>query len=187
MPSAHVQPQIMADIETKDINRREFLNYIWGASMALLLAESCGAVTWLALPREHFTYDGDSDFIRVNLHDIPAVGAKPIAVANGKFYLANTKQGLLALIPICTHLGCGLKWVPTNNRFECPCHLAKFGIDGTMLPIGSARRDLDRFIIEVITDHGTLTTSPNGSPVPIEGAKSVVIELRHTITGQPRI
>jgi cytochrome b6-f complex iron-sulfur subunit len=33
------------------MTRREFLYYIWGASMALLLAEAGGAAIWLALPR----------------------------------------------------------------------------------------------------------------------------------------
>jgi Rieske Fe-S protein len=26
----------------------------------------------------------------------------------------------------CTHLGCPIAWVPTDNKFECPCHGSQF-------------------------------------------------------------
>jgi cytochrome b6-f complex iron-sulfur subunit len=31
----------------------------------------------------------------------------------------------------CTHQGCDVAWAPSDNRFECPCHGAIFGSDGT--------------------------------------------------------
>src|SRR5258708_14906185 len=148
MSISHVRSQTMANSETQQVSRREFLNYICGASIALLLAESGGAATWLALTHEHSTYGDDTDLIRVDAHDIPAVGANPIAI-DGKSALINTERGLLALIPICTHLGCSVKWVPFNHRFECPCHLADYSPDGTKVR-GDGRRDLDRYVTDVI-------------------------------------
>jgi len=29
----------------------------------------------------------------------------------------------------CTHLGCPVNWVPSDNRFECPCHGSQFRRD----------------------------------------------------------
>jgi Rieske Fe-S protein len=29
----------------------------------------------------------------------------------------------------CTHLGCPVSWVATDNRFECPCHGSQFNRD----------------------------------------------------------
>ena len=33
------------------LSRREFLNYLWGASMAVFLAGAGGVTLWFALPR----------------------------------------------------------------------------------------------------------------------------------------
>jgi menaquinol-cytochrome c reductase iron-sulfur subunit len=44
--------------------------------------------------------------------------------------------------PICTHLGCYYKWDATAGRFECPCHLSLFSLNGKVLG-GPAPRPLD--------------------------------------------
>ena len=42
---------VNADIQDSGINRREFLYYIWGASMALFAAQSAGLLVWFLIPR----------------------------------------------------------------------------------------------------------------------------------------
>lgn len=37
---------------------------------------------------------------------------------------------LRALSAVCTHLGCLVKWVPTEDIFFCPCHSGKFDVNG---------------------------------------------------------
>src|SRR5579885_2277053 len=121
--SAQTAAADAADAQTKGVSRREFLYYIWGASLSLLLAETTGAIIWFALPRFRageyggvFTFDASI---------IPKLGSAPVAYPAGKFWLSNQSSGFYALSMICTHLGCLFKWVDTNHRFECPCHGSK--------------------------------------------------------------
>jgi cytochrome b6-f complex iron-sulfur subunit len=45
--------------------------------------------------------------------------------------------------------------VPTNNRFECPCHGSKYLKSGARID-GPARRNLDMFFIEVLDANGNV-------------------------------
>src|SRR5690606_13616135 len=112
-------------------SRREFLYYIWGASLALMLGQ-VGAVTlWFAFPRfKEGEFGGVFPF---NPADIPPAGTIPESVPSGRFHVTQSEQGLFALYGVCTHLGCLPKWVPTNGRFECPCHGSKFNLNGTYI------------------------------------------------------
>jgi cytochrome b6-f complex iron-sulfur subunit len=173
-----------SDAQTKGISRREFLYYIWGASMALLMAESAGAIIWFSLPR--FRAGEYGGIFTLDPSTLPAVGSPPVGRPDGKFWLSNTKNGLLALSMICTHLGCLFKWVDANNRFECPCHGSKFQADGTKIKgQGPAPRNLDRFVITVTKPGGTDKTNANGGPVNIEGATSIAVDTGKKIKGWP--
>lgn len=43
---------------------------------------------------------------------------------------------------LCTHLGCGFRWNPQQQQFQCPCHMASFALDGQVLG-GPPPRPLD--------------------------------------------
>lgn len=43
-------------------------------------------------------------------------------VPNGQF----TADNLRAVEQTCTHLGCPVNWVASDNRFECPCHGSQY-------------------------------------------------------------
>ncbi len=45
----------------------------------------------------------------------------------------SSDGGLHALSAVCTHLGCLVKWSSETGGIECPCHAARFGLDGTVL------------------------------------------------------
>jgi Rieske Fe-S protein len=63
----------------------------------------------------------------------PTVPDKSVVV--GVFVEKKTATGPLAQDNIrvveqtCTHLGCPVAWVPSDNRFECPCHGSQFKRD----------------------------------------------------------
>lgn len=40
---------------------------------------------------------------------------------------------LHALSAVCTHLGCLVKWSTEAHGIECPCHAARFDLDGKVL------------------------------------------------------
>jgi cytochrome b6-f complex iron-sulfur subunit len=157
-----------AAVEVSPPSRREFLYYIWGASIALLLGESTAGLIWFSLPRFKagefggtFTIAGDQ---------IPGEAAPPINIPSGRFWLSTVpNEGFVALYQVCTHLGCLPKWVPVNNRFECPCHGSKYQKDGHYIE-GPAPRSLDRFkTVITFTDGSTATTDGTGDPIPLEG------------------
>ncbi|RMF78194.1 MAG: hypothetical protein D6737_15510 [Chloroflexi bacterium] len=156
-------------------SRREFLFYIWGASMALLAGETVAGLFFFLLPR--FRAGTFGGVFTVSGEDVPPIGADPVNEPAGRFWMSNTEQGYLSLFQVCTHLGCLPKWVPTNNRFECPCHGSKFEATGKYIE-GPAPRSLDRFPTTIIFEDGTtVTTNSAGDPVPLNGKRILKIEV----------
>jgi cytochrome b6-f complex iron-sulfur subunit len=173
------------------VTRREFLMYTWIASLALATAGTTGAILWFAYPifREG-EFGGD---FRIDVSALPPVGSDPDGRADGRFWLVNTEDGVLALYMVCVHLGCLYKWVPSNDRFECPCHGSKYQKDGQYIE-GPAPRSLDRFVIRAYdadgneleaTAEGDMNTdSKAGKPLPIPAnATEITVATGEKITG----
>lgn len=63
-------------------------------------------------------------------------------------WIARGQDGIYALSPICKHLGCTVNWNSHNdNQYFCPCHDAKYSIDGKNLKVAPA--PLDEYEVEV--------------------------------------
>ena len=69
------------------LTRREFLFYIWGASMALFTAEFAGLFVWFALPR--FKEGEFGGKFSVSIDELPTKNAEPAAFSEGRFWLVN--------------------------------------------------------------------------------------------------
>lgn len=165
------------------VNRREFLNYAWGAAMALFMAEM-GIVSYLfAFPR--FREGEFGGTFTLDAAAVPPVGAPPADESEGKFWLSHTEDGVKALYKVCTHLGCLYKWVETNERFECPCHGSKFEADGTYIE-GPAPRDLDQFAMAAMDDDGNeLAKSEDDSPLVLpDGTTSIWVNTGKKVLGR---
>lgn len=149
------------------ITRREFLYYIWGASISLYLAQMGGLIIWFAIPRiKEGTFGG---IIRVEAASLPEKNGEPFNNAAGRFWLVNLDTtidqgeermhsasdenndivGVQALYKVCTHLGCIYAWNAATNRFECPCHGSKYRLDGRRIQ-DPAPRNLDLFPVEAV-------------------------------------
>lgn len=179
--------------QTRGITRREFLNYVWGASMALFMAQFGGAIFLFALPRFREGEFGGRKTIGTVGEKLPKPDSPPTAFPEVKVWLANVgpnsassgsgNQGLVALYRVCVHLGCLYAWVDSTNRFECPCHGSKYQLDGTYIE-GPAPRDLDRFVVKLVDTQGNVVAqtdtdkaSPTyGGPVALPaGAENLTI------------
>jgi cytochrome b6-f complex iron-sulfur subunit len=144
-----------------NLTRREFLYYIWGASIALFAVEFTGLLVWFMLPRFREGEFGGT-FTRP-ISDLPGVNDPPFNFPDGRFWLVSVNnndpvgcermwkapgdgdiEGAVAIYKVCTHLGCIYAWVDANNRFECPCHGSKYRLDGRRIE-DPAPRSLDRF------------------------------------------
>ena len=191
------------------MTRREFLYYIWAASMALLLAETGGATLWFAYPRfKAGTFGG---LFELDISEVPAPDSGPKSYDEGRFWLINMgegnandqrlqdyvsgepyaiqQMGVKALYKICVHLGCIYKWVPTNDRFECPCHGSKYLPSGVRIG-GPARRNLDVFIVQAVDANGNVLSETQatldgleGTAIDITGAAKLRINTGKRITG----
>jgi len=191
------------------MTRREFLYYIWAASMALLMAEAGGAILWFAYPR--FKIGEFGGLFRIESSEIPAPDtANPVDYPGGRFWLVHigekiaddtrtpssyeTATGVIAFYKICVHLGCIYKWVPTNNRYECPCHGSKYLPNGIRVD-GPARRNLDRFVVRAVdtngqvlaeTKAGDVNTDPTvGLPIPLPaGTVALLVDTAKRVLGE---
>lgn len=152
------------------ISRREFLYYIWGASIALVTLQGAGLLLWFLIPR--FREGEFGGTFTVSVDNLPPVNAPPVNFAEGRFWLVNLDstqpndlmyqasdepnpiQGVAAIYKVCTHLGCIYDWTPTNSRFECPCHGSKYRLDGRRVE-SPAPRTLDRFAIQAVAEDET--------------------------------
>lgn len=149
------------------MTRREFLYYIWGASMALFTAEAAGLIIWFSIPKFREGQFGGAFPVPIDL--LPGVNAPPANFPDGRFWLVNLDTtanegaermslasdeeqpivGVAAIYKVCTHLGCIYNWNGANERFECPCHGSKYRLDGRRIE-APAPRSLDRFRLEAL-------------------------------------
>jgi len=166
------------------VSRREFLNYVWGASIALFLAQFGGLTFFFAFPRFRPGQFGGK--IPASVADIPELNKPPQANDVGKFWLVNTDQGVNVLYKICTHLGCIYPWSDAAGIFACPCHGSQFQLNGDYVA-GPAPRALDKFKFEVLdADGNVLATSPDdGTAISLpSGAQTILVNTGLKITGK---
>jgi Rieske Fe-S protein len=183
-----VTTQAESQTGDKKPSRREFLYYVWGASMALLVGEAAAGIAWFTSNRLN-----SSEMISLNLDVFPETGFAiriPTPNWNRRLSFAHTDNDtFIALDPTCTHLGCETKWVPLNHRYECPCHASNFELDGTYIS-GLALRSLDRYRMTIaFTDGTTVTTNDAGDPIPVNGREiaSVTVDTRRLIEREGRV
>lgn len=180
----NTQAQDALGVKVDAPSRREFMYYIWGASIALLLGEATAGLLWFVFPRFKEGEFGGSFILGGDI--IPEAGSAPQWFPEGRFHVSNTENGLLALYGVCTHLGCLPKWASSNNRFECPCHGSKYNADGTWIE-GPAPRGLDRFVVTITYGDGSeVATAANGAPISLDAAKGIAnvsINTGSKITG----
>jgi cytochrome b6-f complex iron-sulfur subunit len=171
------------------VNRREFLNLAWLASLGFLVV-NLGGVTYLfALPRFNEGEFGGQFPVGRAGDAFPVPGDEPVNVPKGKFWLVRTQDNRVAAIyKVCTHLGCLYNWDNSMERYRCPCHGSQFQLDGTYIA-GPAPRSLDPFVVRLLDAQGNevASTDQNGNPLLLPGEDlRVVVETGQLIRGKPR-
>jgi len=77
---------------------------------------------------------------RIGIHETDSLkrlapGTGKIVEVNGKKVAAYRDENgtIHALNPVCTHMKCVVNWNPEEKSWDCPCHGARFDIDGKVL------------------------------------------------------
>lgn len=150
----------------KHMNRREFLNFAWLASLGFLTVNFAGVTYLFVMPRfKAGEFGGVYPFGTVS--NLPGVTDAPQNIPTVKLWMSNTEQGAIAIYKVCTHLGCLYNWSDQSNRFVCPCHGSQFEKDGQFIT-GPAPRNLDRFHLSIVKNGQVLAeTNEQGDPVPV--------------------
>ena len=177
MPETKPAPQEQTDEEKIAVNRREFLNLAWLASLGFFTI-SLGGVTYLfALPR--FKEGEFGGVVTVGtVGDLPLTDAPPDDYPKTKFWISNTEQGATALYTVCTHLGCLYGWRDQEDKFVCPCHGSQFEKDGNFIT-GPAPRSLDRFALRVVDAQTgeVLAESTDGEPLQLPDDPTALVQV----------
>lgn len=151
------------------VKRRSFLrNAALGATGSLLALVGAG-FAGLMWPNKTGAF---GSVIPVPKESVPGVDDPPYRNIQGKFFLVNTKDGLMALYTKCPHLGCAVPWVgPADNphAFQCPCHGSMYSYDGQKTG-GPAPRSMDYMGVTidptgtVLVDTGDIKTRLSFDP-----------------------
>ncbi|MEX1248719.1 MAG: Rieske 2Fe-2S domain-containing protein [Anaerolineales bacterium] len=159
------------------LNRREFLNLAWLASLGFLTLSIGGLTVLFSLPRFREGEFGGV-FTPGTVGDMPAVEVTPENFPKVKIWLSNTPGGLLALYKVCPHLGCLYGWNDQEFKFICPCHGSQYEHDGTWIS-GPAPRSLDRFVIRFEDENGQVLaeTPVDGGAVPIPSNQAALVRI----------
>jgi cytochrome b6-f complex iron-sulfur subunit len=168
-----------------ELDRRQFLNYAWLASLGVLFVQGALVTYQFAKPRVREGEFGSEVSIDA-VDSLPGEGEQPLAFDKAKFWWVESEAGALALYKVCTHLGCIYDWKASEGKFICPCHGSQFMQMGKRLT-GPAPRDLDRFVIRAYDQEGNLVAETNeaGDPLQIPAGATVVVDTGERIRGAP--
>ena len=143
----------------KGDSRRNFLTKLWFALGFVALAEFIAVAFAFLRPGKPEAPRENADAI-ITAGTVDAFAAESVtAFVRGRFYLTRLADGgFLALSRKCTHLGCTVPWVATENKFACPCHASAFDITGNVIS-PPAPRALDIFPVTIENDIVKVDTS----------------------------
>ncbi len=83
------------------------------------------------------------------LSAIPKLGATMFNLpGNKRVVVVDTEKGLRGFSPVCTHLGCIVRWHGDKKQFICPCHKGTFDMNGRVVS-GPPQRPLDEMKLTV--------------------------------------
>jgi menaquinol-cytochrome c reductase iron-sulfur subunit len=149
------------------VSRRQFLTYTLTGVGGFMAAG-------MLMPMARFALDPaleagmDSDFVRVaSLDELTEEPQRfdftieqedawyTSEVTRVAWIFLNDSNEVVALSPVCTHLGCTVDWEGSENypeNFFCPCHGGRFERDGQNIQGTPPTRPLDVYEVQVDGD-----------------------------------
>lgn len=142
-----------------EVSRRGFMSAIAVAWVAFGTASAAmlGAAVRFLFP--NVLYEPPQEF-KAGFPDEFAVGMvdERFKAAYG-VWIVRESTGFYVLSTVCTHLGCTPNWLPSDEKFKCPCHGSGFIKSGVNIE-GPAPRPLERYKI-VLAEDGQVLIDKN--------------------------
>ncbi len=107
---------------------------IFAATRLRPLAAAPGFVRENAASAAAFVSDRLKPSEAESLDDVPRGEGRLIRLDGERLAVYRDLEGRLsARSPVCTHLGCLVRWNTAEATWDCPCHGGRFKPDGTVL------------------------------------------------------
>lgn len=120
--------------DTGETRRGFFLTMLvtfFGSVSALGFAYPLGMYLW---PRAPKVKPGQGRSMKIPLSDVPIGEARFVRfLGKPAVVVRPNEQQVMALSPVCSHLGCIVKWKEKEKEFLCPCHGGRFDAKGAVL------------------------------------------------------
>ncbi len=169
-------------LEDSSLSRRQLLNFLTGATVAVTVGSTLYPVgQFFVPPQEDTGVEGGIIAKDILGNPIPAtqILAEPpgtralvAGLAGEPTYLVVNQDQMLdpiGLVDNCTHLGCTFPWNPIDQQFQCPCHGSLYAPDGTVVR-GPAPLPL-KIVHVAVMDNGSILISPWTEIDPRTGKK----------------
>ncbi|MFW2331046.1 MAG: ubiquinol-cytochrome c reductase iron-sulfur subunit [Nitrospinota bacterium] len=122
----------IVEVEKDLISRRNFFTAslaFLGSVLTVLMSYPLAMFLW---PRSNDTLGGKRS-VKLDLSEVPLGDEKFIRFGQDPLIVINDNNNIVALSPICTHLGCIVKWKSKVAELHCPCHGGIFNTKGEVL------------------------------------------------------
>ena len=136
----------MSHVDKKSISRRKLMAYAWMGAAAIVMGELIFGTFAFLWPRRKGP-KVETVFIAGKVTDFKV--GEIIPFRKERIFILRTEGGFLAISAICTHLHCVVNWNEMLKKFECPCHGAKFNLNGEVLE-GPPPRPLDLYKLQLV-------------------------------------
>ena len=137
---------MMSNVDKKPISRRRLMAYAWMGAAAIVMGELIFGTFAFLWPRRKGP-KVETVFIAGKVTDFKV--GEIIPFRKERTFVLRTEGGFLAMSAICTHLSCVVNWNEMLKKFECPCHGAKFNLNGEVLE-GPPPRPLDLYKLQLV-------------------------------------
>ena len=137
---------MMSNVDKKPISRRRLIAYAWMGAAAIVMGELIFGTFAFLWPRRKGP-KVETVFIAGKVTDFKV--GEIIPFRKERTFILRTEGGFLAMSAICTHLHCVVNWNEMLKKFECPCHGAKFNLNGEVLE-GPPPRPLDLYKLQLV-------------------------------------
>jgi cytochrome b6-f complex iron-sulfur subunit len=124
--------------------RRFFINFLLIATGTAAAAGGIFPLFKYLFPSPRGGAEGKAK-VKIPLNEVN-VGDTRFFKFKGKpaILIRKSENEVIALSAVCTHLGCIVKYSHSDSTLKCPCHGAKFDVNGKVLG-GPAPTNLDQF------------------------------------------